>query len=125
MQKINWLKISPVLAMVVFVILTQIITPFRTALDIDTSAYLLFQYLCSIYLLLFWFQSDRTQYDIQLPLDTGCLMVTVWPISVPIYLFKTRGLKAALRIIFTAIGVYVLSLLLGWSLYKIVMLSND
>ena len=119
MNKIHWMKLSPAIAFVIFcLIFFPIVLVLQGPKPQVNGRASFWTGFALIYLILWWFQSDRSDRAIQLPLDTGFLMAVLWPVVLPIYLFKTRGLKA-FRTFFVILVIVILSLLFAFGVLMI------
>ena len=115
MNKIHWMKLSPAIAFVIFLPIALVLLVLNSQGDGRASYWTTFPL---IYLILWWFQSDRSDRAIQLPLDTGFLIAVLWPVVMPIYLFKTLGLKA-FRAFFVFLVIVILSCLFAFGVFII------
>ncbi len=90
-----------------FAAITQIVDGFYAIYDISPpGAFVLLSYIGIFWMIGDWFMKDSKKYNIDWAFDMGFFLYIFWPIFIPYYLFKTRGLKNA--VIFT-FGFVILS----------------
>jgi hypothetical protein len=100
-----------VIALVVF---TQSVFGFYAIYDMSPpGAFTLLSYLMLFWLIGDWFSRDSKKHKIEWVYDMGFFLYLSWPIFIPFYLFKTRGLKTAFIITAGFVilngGTYVIS----------------
>jgi hypothetical protein len=115
MNRLPWMKHTPIIAFVVFLPICLVFVSLNPQ-GYGRNPIWTF---CLIYIILWWFQSDRSDRGIQLPFDAGFIMAALWPIVLPLYLFKSRGVKA-FRILFFVLGVFIMSFLLALSIFFVI-----
>jgi len=121
MEKISvYDKIFPYL-LVILVIFVQGVYGFYAIYDMAPSgAFTLLSYLILFWVIGNWFLKDSRKNEIEWVYDTGFLLYIFWPVFIPFYLFKTRGLKIAFSITTGFISLYVGTYLLSYyALYSI------
>jgi hypothetical protein len=100
----------------VFISLMQIINGLCAVRQSEPSqGFAFFSYLILFSLIGYWLNKDNQRYKIAWVFDMGFFLYLAWPLIVPFYLFKTRGVKA-LRIIFGFIGIFLGAYIIGWLL---------
>jgi hypothetical protein len=60
----------------------------------------------------YWLEKDSRRYKMAWIYDSGLFLTFAWPIIMPVYLFKTRGIRAIL-IILVFLGIYIGALVIG------------
>jgi len=83
------------------------------ALDVEPSAVtFLASWVATLWALASWLKEDSRSHGIKLPFDFGIFIYIAWPVYLPVYLFKTRGLKGLIPIL-VVLATYILSAFLG------------
>ena len=83
------------------------------ALDIEPSSLMvLFFWFGPVFAVILWIQSDAKKNSIGTVLDLGFLIYITWPVTIPWYVFKTRG-RAGWRLLLAFFAV-IISPHLGW-----------
>lgn len=108
---------SPTALLYVFVVITQLASGVYLAGELEPpELFTLLYALGFLWAVGWWLRSDSRGRGVGWPLDTGLFLYIAWPVILPYYLLKTRGLKGLLVILLFA-GVYVGALLAGATLY--------
>lgn len=99
-------KIFPYLV-VGFVVFTQAVYGFYAIYDMTPSgAFVLISSFTLFWLIGDWFSRDSRRNKVDWVYDMGFFLYISWPIFIPFYLFKTRGLKLAFLITIGFIALY-------------------
>ena len=69
-----------------------------------------------LWVLGWWLLTDSRKRGIKLVYDMGMFLYIAWPIFMPYYLLKTRGVRGMLVII-GFVGIWVVALIAGMALY--------
>jgi hypothetical protein len=109
----KYYKYFPIV-IVIFVIFIQSVYGFYAIYDIAPPGhFVLLSFISLFWLIGDWFSQDSKKHKIEWVYDMGFFLYLSWPIFIPFYLFKTRGLKAALSVTFgfavLYFGTYFLS----------------
>ncbi len=105
--------LMPVIFMVVLILIANIWISLFTIFDRTMSpAFNLLYFIAFTWALGWWLKEDNQKYKEKWIYELGILTYAVWVIVIPIYLFKTRGLKAFLTI-FAFIGLYLGTFIIG------------
>ena len=115
MNRIPWMKLTPFISLVIFLPIWLVFV----VLNPQGYGRNYIWIIGLIYIILWWFQSDRSDRGIQLPFDAGFLMAALWPVVFPFYLFKTRGAKA-FRILLLLLVIFIMSCLLAAGIYFVI-----
>ncbi len=75
-------------------------------------AYVMLDFLGVIWILGWWLGQDLRAQKVARPLDLGMFLMIAWPLVVPYYLIKTRGVRA-LALIAIFVAVYMTPVILG------------
>ena len=90
------------------IVLLQAVGGFYAIYDMPPpAAFSVFGYLGIFWLIGDWFIKDSKIRKIEWAFDMGSLLYISWPIFIPYYLFKTRGLISALKICLGFISLYL------------------
>ena len=73
---------------------------------------ILLGYVVFYWLMGYWFVTDCRAYKISWGLDSGMFLYILWPLVIPVHLFKTRGIKGVIPV-FILLGVYLGAYLVG------------
>ena len=107
---------SPAGLLYLFLLLTQPINGLYDASQVEVPGlYRLLYVLGFIWVIGWWLQQDSRRHGFKWVYDLGLFLYIAWPIILPYYLFKTRGLKALLTIlIFLAVylGAYIIGVII-------------
>lgn len=100
--------------LIILVVFTQGVKGFYSIYDLSPSgSFSLISYFLLFWLIGYWFIRDNKNQKIEWIHDMGFFLYIFWPIFIPYYLFRTRGLKKASLItmgfVFLYCGTYVLS----------------
>ena len=108
-------KISyQIVLLLIIIVFIQTVSGFYAIYDIPPPvAFSVFGYLGIFWLIGDWFIKDSRIRKIEWAFDMGSLLYVSWPIFIPYYLLKTRGIKLALKIclgfVVLYLGIYYLS----------------
>lgn len=84
------------------------------------GAFVLLSYLTLFWIIGDWFLKDSRKNKIEWVYDMGFLLYLFWPVFIPFYLFKTRGLKIAFLRTFGFVVLYLGAYFLSYhALYSI------
>lgn len=107
---------SPAGSLYLFLLVTHSIDGLYLARGVDApGVYHLLSFLALVWLMGWWLQQDSRKHEFKWVYDMGFFLYVAWPIILPYYLFKTRGLKALLTIlIFLAVyfGTYIIGVVI-------------
>jgi hypothetical protein len=93
-----------IIGLVVFI---QSVFGFYSIYDIaPPGSFVLLSYICLFWLIGDWFSRDSKKNRIDWVFDMGFFLYISWPIFIPFYLFKTRGLKYSLTVTFGFVVLY-------------------
>jgi hypothetical protein len=67
-----------------------------------------------------WLLKDSRKRGVEWVLDMGLFLYLAWPLILPYYLLKTRGVKGLL-VILVFIGVFVMAAIVGGVLYVLLI----
>ena len=105
--------LTPVIFMVALILIANIWISLFAVFDRTMSpAFNLLYFIAFTWVLRWWLKEDNQKYKEKWIYELGILIYAVWMIVIPIYLFKTRGLKAFLTI-FAFIGLYLGTFIIG------------
>lgn len=107
---------------IALVVFTQSVFGFYAIYEMSPpAAFALLGYLTLFWLVGDWFSRDSKKHKIEWVHDMGFFLYLSWPIFIPFYLFKTRGIKTALIITVGFVTLYIGTYLLSYYLlYDIV-----
>ena len=112
-SKRNFVFSIPVIFMVLLILVTNIWISLFSVFDRTMSpAFNLLYFIAFTWVLGWWLKEDNQKYKEKWIYELGILIYAVWVIVIPIYLFKTRGVKAFLTI-FAFIGLYLGTFVIG------------
>jgi len=111
--------------LIIYIVCVQTIYGFYSACaQQPPGAFVLLNSFALFWLVGGWLVKDNKKYKAVRTFDVGFLLFFIWPILMPYYLFKTRGLKKAgavtLGFLLLYYGVYYASALI---FYKIMLLK--
>ena len=90
------------------IVLLQTASGFYAIYDMPPpAAFSVFGYFGIFWLIGDWFIKDSKIRKIEWAFDMGSLLYISWPIFIPYYLLKTRGLVSALKICLSFIALYL------------------
>ena len=108
---------SPTILLYSFLIITQIIDGIYLPSRIrPLPAFTFLRALMFLWIIGWWLQRDSRKRNVKWILDMGMFLYIAWPIIMPYYLFKTRGIKGFLPVILF-IGIYLGATLIGVMIY--------
>jgi hypothetical protein len=106
---------APVVALCIFVLLTNILNVLYFAYGFEPSGVFDVLHGLSFWgILCWWFREDSKKFGVSWILDIGYFLYIAWIFIIPYHLFKTRGVKGFITILlFTGIfaAAYLLSLI--------------
>ena len=104
---------SPTPLLYVFLVVTQTAHGFYAAARVEPPpAFIVLYPLAFLWAVGWWLRNDSRKRRVALVFDMGFFLCVAWPLVLPYYLFKTRGVKAVLAIL-AVVGVYVAASVLG------------
>ena len=104
---------SPAGLLGVFILLTQATNAFYSSRNVEPSAASeLLKSMILLGLLGWWLERDSRERGVALFYCRGVILSVAWPLVLPVYLYRTRGVKGLLHILAFA-GAYVAANLLG------------
>jgi hypothetical protein len=116
MRRFLSLIASPAGLLYLFLLVTHPIDGLYLARGVEApGVYRLLSLLALIWLMGWWLQQDSREHRFKWVYDMGFFLYIAWPVILPYYLFKTRGLKALLTIlIFLAVyfGTYIMGVVI-------------
>jgi hypothetical protein len=113
MPKILSRVTSPTALLYLFVAVTQLSSGFYLSLGGEPPpAYLLLYSVGFLWIMGWWLQQDSRKRSVAWVLDMGLFLYIAWPIILPYYLVKTRGLRGLLYVLAFA-GIYVGAFVIG------------
>lgn len=104
---------SPAALLCIFLVITQIISGIYLSRGIEPPpAYTLLHTLGFLWVIGWWLQKDSRKHGVKWVFDMGLFLYIAWPLIMPIYLFKMRGVKALLTIL-AFVGIYLGAYIIG------------
>ena len=98
-----------------FVIFIQSVQGICAANDmVPSGAFVFLSYLGTLWLVDDWFSRDSKVYKVKWAYDMGFFLYLSWPVLIPFYLFKTRGLSSAFSITFGFVSLNVAAYYIGY-----------
>ena len=108
---------SPTALLYIFLTVTQIISGVYLASELEPPpSFTLLYALGFLWVIGWWLLRDSRERSVEWVLDMGLFLYIAWPLIMPYYLLKTRGVKGLL-VILGFIGVYLGALVAGVALY--------
>jgi hypothetical protein len=106
-----------------FVIFFQSVQGVYAANDMTPpGAFEFLSYLGLFWLVGDWFSRDSKEYKVKWAYDMGFFLYVAWPILIPWYLFKTRGLSSAFPITFGFVvlnaGAHFMGYIIVWGIAR-------
>ncbi|MBC8031397.1 MAG: hypothetical protein H7Z16_14905 [Pyrinomonadaceae bacterium] len=121
MSKILSTLVSPTGLLYIFVALTQVAQGVYLASDFEPNPALTLLYTFGfIWIIGWWLMTDSRKREVKWVFDMGLFLYLAWPFVMPYYLIKTRGARGLL-VILGFVGAYVGSLILGATLYVLLV----
>jgi len=71
-----------------------------------------------LWLIGWWLKEESRRYGVKLVYCPGLLILIAWPIVIPYYLFKTRGVKGFITLL-GLIGVFLVAQIFGVIVYAL------
>ena len=104
---------STALTVLGFIFVTEIVKGIYAAQNMEPpGGFVLLQYVVLVCLIGNWLRKDSRIYQVRWLFDMGFFLYLAWPLIVPIYLFKTRKIKAV-GILLGLLGIYIGSWIVG------------
>ena len=117
MNKLRSLITSPTAWFYVYLTIVQTVSGFYLAGSIEPPPSFAFLYTFGFFWVIgWWLLQDSRKRSVGWVLDMGLFLYIAWPLIMPYYLLKTRGVKGVLAIL-VFIGVYLMAALFGLALY--------
>lgn len=105
---------SQVVIISAFIFVTQVINGFYALYDMTPpGAFVLMNIFGLLWLVGDWLKKDCKKHNIEWVFDMGFFLYIFWPILIPFYLFKTRGIKNAVITTSSFVCLYFGSFALG------------
>jgi hypothetical protein len=99
--------LSPTILLYSFVIITQFGYGFYFGWQMEAPlAYTFLHWAAQLWIIGWWLRSDSRRRHVRWVYDMGFFLLIAWPLVMPYYLLKTRGLKGLL-VIFRFIVAYI------------------
>ena len=112
---------SPTKLLYMYVAVVQIVSGFYLAGSIEPPPLFALLYaLGFLWIIGWWLLKDSRKLGVEWVLDMGLFLYIAWPLIMPYYLLKTRGVKGILAII-VFIGVFVMAAMAGIGLYVLLV----
>jgi hypothetical protein len=113
MVKPNSSASKPLILLCIFLLIVQIANGLYFARRIEPSpAFDLMYALGFLWLVGWWLKEDSKRYAVQWVYDMGFFLYLAWPFIIPYYLFRTRGIKAFITMLFV-VGIFLGTYLVG------------
>jgi hypothetical protein len=113
--------ISPTALLYAFVIIAQIGHGLYFAASEDAGAgYAVITTIGFIWIMGWWLTTDSRRRGVSAVYDLGLFLYVAWPVVLPYYMIKSRGLKGLL-IIVGFLGVYIGATVLGMVIYMLLV----
>jgi hypothetical protein len=110
---------SPTALLYVFVIVTQLATGIYLAGEFEPPpSFTLLYPLGLLWVMGWWLHRDSRERGVSWVYDMGLFLYIAWPLVLPYYLLKTRGVSGLFAIL-TFVGVYLGAALTGAVLYDV------
>ena len=108
---------APTVLLYIFVVITQFVGGIYLASDAEPPGLFTLLYVVGfLWIIGWWLLSDSRKRGVRWVFDMGLFLYIAWPLILPVYLVKTRGVKGLL-VILGFIGVYLGALVAGVMLY--------
>lgn len=108
---------TPTALLYIFLTFTQIVAGIYLTSGLEPPALFSFAFsLGIVWLVGWWLRTDSRKREFRLVYDLGLFLYIAWPIVLPYYLFKTRGIRGLL-VILGFVGVYIGGAVVGMMLY--------
>jgi len=118
-MKLHSLIASPTAWLYIYLTIVQIVSGFYLAGSIKPPPSFALLYTFGLFWgISWWLLKDSRKRGVGWVLDMGLFLYIAWPLIVPYYLLKTRGVKGLL-VILVFIGVYLMAALFGVALYTL------
>jgi hypothetical protein len=91
---------SAALMLLIFMFISQIAVGIYAGLEIEpSSGFTFLQYIVLFWLIGDWLIKDNRHHKVDWVFNMGFSLYVAWPLIIPFYLFKTRGVKTLLIIL--------------------------
>ena len=108
---------APTVLLCAFVIISQVANGLYLSSEIEPPPIFTFlRVLMFLWIIGWWLQRDSRKYNFNWVLDLGLFLYVAWPIIMPYYLLRTRGLKGFIPILVFS-GIYLGAALIGVTFY--------
>jgi len=98
---------AKVITIIIFIVFTQAVNGFYATYDMTPpGAFVLMSMFGLLWIGGDWFMKDSKKFNIEWAFDMGFFLYIFWPIFIPFYLFKTRGLKKAAITTLSFVSLY-------------------
>jgi hypothetical protein len=97
----------PVAFVYAFVLITGGASGAYAARHVEPAGGFLFLYVGILTAIGYWLMWDSKRYGLTWAWDMGFFLYLAWPLIMPYYLLKTRGVKSSILITLAIIGTYV------------------
>lgn len=117
MSKLLSPNASPTVLLYIFVVITQFVSGIYFASHAEPPGFFTLLYVVGfLWIIGWWLLSDSRKRGVKWAFDMGLFLYIAWPLIMPFYLLKTRGVKGLL-VILGFIGVYFGALMAGVMLF--------
>jgi hypothetical protein len=121
MNKFHSLIASPTALLYMYLTVVQIVSGFYLAGSIEPPPpFALLYALGFLWVIGWWLLKDSRKRGVEWVLDMGLFLYIAWPLIMPYYLLKTRGVRG-LFVILVFIGVYLTAAIVGVVLYALLV----
>ena len=104
-----------------FFVLVNVVNCLYWAFEsLPSSAYILLQWVGFAWVITAWLRADSRRLRASLPFDMGWFVFLAWPVVLPYYLLKTRGVRGLLTI-GSFLGLYVVAYCVGLCFFFLTM----
>ena len=108
----------PIFSLIIFLLCGQIFNVIYYANGIYPTGRFLMLYSVGFFLAIAcWFKEDCKKHNVTWAIDMGFFLLVAWVLIIPIFLFKTRGLKAFITIL-SFLGIYISTYLFSLIIYQ-------
>jgi hypothetical protein len=121
MNKFHSLIASPTALLYMYLTVVQIVSGFYLADSIEPPRpFALLYALGFLWVIGWWLLKDSRKRGVEWVLDMGLFLYIAWPLIMPYYLLKTRGVRGFF-VILVFIGVYLTAAIVGVVLYALLV----